>query len=363
WGGHGWTFWQYDDCGTVPGISGCVDVDRYNGIDLTPVTVGANFHLGTTPAQRSVEQGATTQFAIPIERNFFTLPIDLSVTGLPAGAQATLTPTTNSGSMATLTISAASGGTAPAAGSYPVVISGTADSMTRSTTATLVITDAAPPTVSAPFPRLYYRTTMPTTGARVMTTWSARDLSGVSLDELQLSAAGAAWAGVALPTATTTAVTQTLTFGTRYGYQVRATDGAANTSNWVAGPLVTPLLTQQSGGGVTYGGTWHNAAVTAASGGSEKYTDVKGAWAKVTFTGSSIAWLAQTGPTRGSAAIYVDGVYKGSINLQTSTYHQRQIVFVYNWATNGAHSLTIVSKGTSGHPRISVDAFLRLVQG
>ncbi len=31
WGGHGWTFWQWTDCETVPGISGCVDGDRYNG--------------------------------------------------------------------------------------------------------------------------------------------------------------------------------------------------------------------------------------------------------------------------------------------------------------------------------------------
>lgn len=38
WGGRGWTFWQYDDCGSVPGIAGCVDLDRYNGLDLTPVT-------------------------------------------------------------------------------------------------------------------------------------------------------------------------------------------------------------------------------------------------------------------------------------------------------------------------------------
>lgn len=30
WGGHGWTFWQWTDCETVPGISGCVDGDRYN---------------------------------------------------------------------------------------------------------------------------------------------------------------------------------------------------------------------------------------------------------------------------------------------------------------------------------------------
>ena len=363
WAGHGWTFWQYDDCGKVPGIGGCVDVDRYNGTDLTPVTVGADFHLGTSPAQQSVEQGASTQFTIPIQRTFFTLPIDLNVTGLPAGAQASVDPATSAGSAATLKISVASGAGAPAAGSYPVVVTGTADAMTRSTTATLVVTDAAPPAVSAPFPRLYYRTTMPTTGARVMTTWSAKDPSGVALDELELSAAGGPWSGVGLPTATTTAVTQTLTFGTKYGYHVRATDGVANTSSWVAGPMVTPLLTEQSSTTVTYGGTWHTAAVTAASGRSEKYTDVKGAWAKLSFTGSSIAWIAQTGPTRGSASIYVDGKYIGSINLRTSSYQQRQIVFAYNWATNGAHSIKIVSRGTAGHPQISVDAFVRLVQG
>jgi lysozyme len=27
WGGNSWTFWQWTDCGTVPGISGCVDLD------------------------------------------------------------------------------------------------------------------------------------------------------------------------------------------------------------------------------------------------------------------------------------------------------------------------------------------------
>ncbi len=37
WSGHGWTFWQYSNCGTVAGISGCVDLDRYNGTDLSPL--------------------------------------------------------------------------------------------------------------------------------------------------------------------------------------------------------------------------------------------------------------------------------------------------------------------------------------
>ena len=36
WGGIGWTFWQYSSCGTVPGISGCVDLDRFAGSSIGP---------------------------------------------------------------------------------------------------------------------------------------------------------------------------------------------------------------------------------------------------------------------------------------------------------------------------------------
>jgi lysozyme len=34
WAGHGWTIWQYDDCGSVAGIEGCVDLDRLNRTDI-----------------------------------------------------------------------------------------------------------------------------------------------------------------------------------------------------------------------------------------------------------------------------------------------------------------------------------------
>jgi GH25 family lysozyme M1 (1,4-beta-N-acetylmuramidase) len=37
WGGHGWTFWQYTSTGSTAGISGRVDLDRYNGSDLSRV--------------------------------------------------------------------------------------------------------------------------------------------------------------------------------------------------------------------------------------------------------------------------------------------------------------------------------------
>lgn len=39
WSGNGWTFWQYDNCGSIPGIVGCVDVDWYESSDLGPVTI------------------------------------------------------------------------------------------------------------------------------------------------------------------------------------------------------------------------------------------------------------------------------------------------------------------------------------
>lgn len=36
WGGSGWTFWQHSSTGTVPGISGAVDLDRYRGASFPP---------------------------------------------------------------------------------------------------------------------------------------------------------------------------------------------------------------------------------------------------------------------------------------------------------------------------------------
>jgi GH25 family lysozyme M1 (1,4-beta-N-acetylmuramidase) len=41
WQGNGWAFWQYSDCGAVPGISGCVDLDWYKSSDFTPVTIAS----------------------------------------------------------------------------------------------------------------------------------------------------------------------------------------------------------------------------------------------------------------------------------------------------------------------------------
>lgn len=39
WAARGWTFWQYTSNGTVPGISGRVDLDRMRGADFSRVRI------------------------------------------------------------------------------------------------------------------------------------------------------------------------------------------------------------------------------------------------------------------------------------------------------------------------------------
>ena len=70
--------------------------------------------------------------------------------------------------------------------------------------------------------------------------------------------------------------------------------------------------------------------------------------------------MSYRGPDRGTAAIYVDGVYKTNVNLHTINTHPRQVVYATNWSANGTHTIKIVCLGTTGHPRIDVDAFVVL---
>jgi GH25 family lysozyme M1 (1,4-beta-N-acetylmuramidase) len=362
WGGRGWTFWQYDNCGTVPGIGGCVDLDRYNGADMTPVTFGADFALSASPSSRAAEQGTTATFSIGVARTYFTLPVDLSFSGLPPGATATLSPTSATGTSATLTVTTSNSGTVTPVGSYPLTVTGTSNGLTRTTTATLAVTDGIAPKPTAPRSRLSAPAKLGSSTTPVRTDWSASDPSGIASYGLQRQVNGGSWTWVTLSSAAATSTSQSLSFGALYRYRVRATDGNGNAGSWTYGPSFTPLLTQQSSSAVSYGGTWTTASSTYYSGGSIKYATAPSAWASYTFTGSSVSWVAYRGPNRGSAAVYLDGVKYATVNLYSSSYSSLQVVYTASWGANGTHTIKIVCLGTSGHPRVDVDAFVQLVQ-
>ncbi|MES2210446.1 MAG: glycoside hydrolase family 25 protein [Chloroflexota bacterium] len=359
WSNRGWTYWQYSNCGSVPGISGCVDLDRYNGSDLTPVTYGADFAVSASPASASVVAGAATALTLNFARTFVTTPIQVTVTGLPAGSTAALSASPVTGSSTTLTVATTRSGTPTPVGSFPLTITATSGALTRTTSFTLTVVDASAPVVRAPVYRLVYPARL-SGSLPVRIEWSAADPDGISAYGVQRQTAGGSWQDVALPSTTSTSLTQSMSVGTPYRYAARAADGAGNLSDWTPGSTASVLVAEQTSASIAYSGTWRTATSRYASGGSLKYATRYGASATYTFTGSGVAWLAYRGPNRGSARVYVDGVYRKTVNLYSSSYVSRQVVFAYNWASSGAHKIKVVALGTAGHPRVDVDAFLRL---
>jgi beta-N-acetylhexosaminidase len=220
--------------------------------------------------------------------------------------------------------------------------------------------DTTAPTVKAPVSHLYSVSRLGSTTSPVRTYWSATDLCGISRYTLQRQVNGGSWVTQTLGSGTSTSIRQSLSFGSAYRYRVRGTDGAGNAGVWRYGPSFKPMLTQQSSSAVSYHGTWHTVSNSYASGGSLAYATASGASATYTFTGDAVSWVAYRGPNRGSAAVYVDGVYRATVSLYSAAYYAKQIVYAIHWAANGSHTIRIVNLATSGHPRVDVDAFVRL---
>jgi beta-N-acetylhexosaminidase len=221
--------------------------------------------------------------------------------------------------------------------------------------------DTTTPTMKAPVSRLYAGSLLGTSTVSVRTSWSASDPCGISRYSLDRSTNGAAWAAQSLPTALSTSLAQSLVRGSTYRYTARATDGAGNTASWTSGSAFRPLLSEQTSTAITYHGTWYSIGNTYASGGTLRYSTATGASATYSFTASSVAWVAMVGPSRGSAAVYLDGIHVATINLYSATFGARRIVYAASFSTSGPHTLRIVNLGTAGHSRVDVDAFVRLV--
>ena len=221
--------------------------------------------------------------------------------------------------------------------------------------------DTTPPTVAAPKSRLYQVSVLGGSTVPVRTTWSASDASGIASYLVQRQVNGGSWATVSLSSATAKSIAQSLTLGYTYRYRVRASDTRGNVSAFAYGPTFKPLKTEQSSSSVTYGGSWSTVSASYVSGGSLKYASAAGRSASFTFTGSSVGWVGYRGPNRGSAKVYVDGVLFKTVSLYSSSYLAKPVVYSVKWGGNGTHTIKIVVVGTAGHPRVDLDAFVRLV--
>jgi hypothetical protein len=149
----------------------------------------------------------------------------------------------------------------------------------------------------------------------------------------------------------------TLTPGKNYRFRVRAHDKAGNVGAWATGPTLHPKLVQQTGSGVSWRKAWSSDSATAFSAGSVRRSTTAGATAAYRFSGRSVGFVTTYGPDRGSVKVYIDGKYVTTVNLSAGGPAERVVVYSRKWKSFGTHTIKLVVVGSSGHPRVDVDAF------
>jgi hypothetical protein len=93
-------------------------------------------------------------------------------------------------------------------------------------------------------------------------------------------------------------------------------------------------------------------------GGTLHYTTVRGATVTATVSARQLAIVGPVGPSRGSAAVYVNGIYQGTISFRSSRASNRRVVWSKVFPTDAIRTLQIRALGTAGRPRIDIDAIL-----
>jgi hypothetical protein len=109
---------------------------------------------------------------------------------------------------------------------------------------------------------------------------------------------------------------------------------------------------------VKYSGRWGMAGHGTYVGDKAHYSTQRGASASLTFKGRAVAWYGPTGPTRGKARVSIDGKAVATVDLRSSSFDARVVVFSRRFATSGQHTITITVLGTAGRPNVTVDAFV-----
>ena len=113
---------------------------------------------------------------------------------------------------------------------------------------------------------------------------------------------------------------------------------------------------------ITYSGRWSVSHCACASGGTTHWTTARNA--SVSFrtvqpfdnSGVDLALVMSKAPNRGSAAVYIDGVRRGTLNTYATTAINGTIAYQILLPGSATHLVRIVNLATAGHPRIDLDA-------
>lgn len=221
-----------------------------------------------------------------------------------------------------------------------------------------IVLDTVSPTSTAPTWRLVNGSAISAGRTTVRLGWTGSDAtSGIDRYELAQSTDGGAW--TSLSTAlTATSLDRALGHGHSYRFRVRAVDAAGNVGAWMTGPTFRLTHYGESSASVTYTGSWSISTSPAYWGGRAKASGQAGAKASLTFSGRSVELVSRKGPARGKAQIYINGVLKATVDLYAASYQNQRVVWTGSWSSVAKRTITVRVVGTSGRPRVDLDAFV-----
>jgi hypothetical protein len=110
-----------------------------------------------------------------------------------------------------------------------------------------------------------------------------------------------------------------------------------------------------AGDTVRYAGAWKTATHRRYAGGGVHFATKAGAAFGVRFGGRGIRIEGPVGPTRGRAALYVDGRRVGVVDLKAGRFRPRATIVSLSWKHRGQHWVELRVIATSWRPTVAVD--------
>jgi len=381
WNGNGWTFWQYDNCGSVAGIEGCVDVDWYHETSFDPVLIPSPDSVPPTVAF-AVPPGGDGPIVASFDEVVHQVTTDNTFVWTPqSGTYPAVELSCLSRRGVQVDCMAGNVRTVWIDPVDPLIPGESYEVVVNPAIVPIAVVDRAgnpAPTTSAPFaPPTALEQDDPTVTYGWRTATNARASGGTYAVERRAGASMSfAFEGDAVSWITATGRAQGIATVSIDGHRVGTFDqfgehaefGVQRTfTDLGEGPhrILVRVLGRASArsrdtrvvvdgfeaGGVRVGesageASWASAAFLQASAGDVVASDLAGASLLLTFRGTGVEWTTVRNRDQGRAAIYVDGVLVREVdNFATAPLFG--VARSVTGLVEGVHTLEIVVLGES----------------